>query len=166
MPSQQNQDMVKDFQTTIEKYKDFVVTANKGLSVADVTELRAKLREKGAVYHIVKNNIFKIALNNRGIAGLDNLLIGPNAVVFTNDAASSAKVLKEFLKDKVKAERLEIKAGFNEGKVVDKKYVEVLADLPTKEELIVRFIWGLRNPIQKFAYGLKALSDKLAQQQS
>ena len=60
MPSQLNQDMVKSFQATIEKYKDFVVTANKGLSVSDITELRSKLREKGAVYHIVKNNIFKI----------------------------------------------------------------------------------------------------------
>lgn len=171
MPSQRNVNLVDKFQDVIKKYPDFFVTENKGMSVADISELRDKLRSNGAVYQVIKNNLFKIALNNVGISGLDEVLVGPNAVLFAEDPVGAAKTLKEFLKDKAKAEKVEIKAGFTEGQVVNKKYVDALASLPSKEELLAkllgtmlnpmnRLVRVLNNPMQKFVIALKAIAEK------
>ena len=165
MPSSKKLDLAKQFGDALKSYSDFFITGYKGLTVADVTELRSKLREKGAVYQIVKNNVFKIALNNKSVQGLDEVLVGPNAILFANDLVSSAKVVKDFLKEKTRAEKIEIKGGYYEGKVVDHKYIEALADLPTKEELLVRFVWGLKSPLQKMAVALKAIADQKQEQQ-
>lgn len=171
MPSARNQELVKELRSVIGQYSDFFVTEYKGLSVADLTELRNKLRESGAVYQVVKNNIFKIALNNEEINGLDEKLVGPNAIVFANDAVAGAKVLKDFLKDKTKAEKLKVKAGYAEGQIVDSAYIQALADLPSKEELLSKFLGTLKNPLnrfvrvlnnplQKFTFALKAIAEK------
>mgnify|MGYP001213277883 CR=1 FL=1 len=165
MPSKKKLDLANQFNKALKEYSDFFITGYKGLTVADVTELRTKLREKGAVYQIVKNNVFKIALNNQSVAGLDEFLTGPNAILFANDLISSAKVIKDFLKDKTRAEKLKIKGGFHEGKVVDTQYIEDIANLPSREELLTRFVWGLKSPLQKMVVALKAIEEKKQDQQ-
>jgi large subunit ribosomal protein L10 len=171
MPSQKKIDAVKEIQNIISSYSDFFVTEFRGLTVADITDLRRKLRENGAVYQVIKNNILKVALSNKSIEGLDHFLVGPNAFLFTKDPVSSAKVLKEKFKDKLFAEKIKIKGGYTEGKVIDKSYVEALADLPSKNELLgkmlgtlknpaSRLVKVLNNPLQKFAFALKAIADK------
>ena len=171
MPSPAKVEMVKKLQEVINEYSDFFVTGYNGLSVADISDLRDKLREHGAVYQIVKNNIFKIALNNEKIEGLDEILVGPNAIVFTGDSVSSAKILKEFTKNKEMAEKVKIKMGYAEGKVIDDQYVKALADLPSKEELLAkllgtmlnpatRLVRVLKNPLQKLTFALNAIAEQ------
>lgn len=171
MPSAKNVELVKELRKVIGQYSDFFLTEYKGLSVADFTELRKKLRESGAVYQVIKNNIFKLALNNEKVEGLDEKLVGPNAVLFTSDPVSGAKVLTDFLKDKAKAEKIAIKAGYSEGKVVGEDYVKALSTLPSREELLSkllrtlknpasRFVRVLQNPVQKLTFAIKAIADK------
>jgi large subunit ribosomal protein L10 len=171
MPSQKKMEMVEELRSVIQKYTDFFITDYKGMNVSDMTEFRSKLRENGAVYQIIKNNIFKIALENEQIAGLDEVLVGPNAILFAEDPVSAAKVVQEFLKDKKKAEKLQLKAAFTEGRVVDQDYIKKLAELPSKEELLSKLLGTLKNPmnrmvrvlnnpLQKFVFGLKAVSEK------
>ncbi len=171
MPSDKKVRLVQEIAKVLDGYSDFFITENKGLSVADITELRSKLRENGAVYQVMKNNLLKIALNNKSIDGLDSFLVGPNAILFAEDPVGSAKVLRDYLKDKAKKDKLEIKAGFTEGRVVDKQYINSLASLPSREELLskllgtmknpaTRLVKVLKNPLQKFAFALKAIADK------
>ncbi|HCL58198.1 MAG TPA: 50S ribosomal protein L10 [Spirochaetia bacterium] len=160
MPSKKNKEALVQLDKVLNQYPDFFITEFRGLTVADITGLRTKLRETGCVYQIVKNNILKIALNNKSIAELDSVLVGPNAVLFAADPISAAKVLKEFLKEKANTDKLKIKAGVSEGKIVDSAYINQLGDLPSKEELLSRLLRVLNNPVQKLAVALKAIADK------
>lgn len=171
MPSPKKVELVEQLKKVIQKYPQFFVTEYKGMNVADITELRNKLRKSGSVYQIVKNNIFKIALKSQKISGLDEVLVGPNAILFFNDPVAAAKVLKEFIQDKIREEKLKIKAGYTEGQVVDENYVKAIADLPSKEELLSkllgtllnpmnRLVRVLNNPLQKTVIALKAIADQ------
>lgn len=122
-----------------------VITDFRGLTVAEATELRAKLREAGVEYKVLKNTLFKIAADDIGIEGFDQYLAGPNAFAFgLSDAVAPAKVLSEFAKTH---KNLVIKAGYLEGKVIDMDGVKALADLPSREELLSKVLAGMQSPL-------------------
>ena len=101
----------------------------------------------------------KRAASELGIEGLDEALNGPTAVAFgLEDAAAPARILKKFISDKKK---MEIKCGIYEGKAVDTKVVDALADLPTKEVLISMLLGTLNETAAKLARTLKAIADKM-----
>ncbi|MFZ5942519.1 MAG: 50S ribosomal protein L10 [Bacillota bacterium] len=144
--------------------KSVIITDYRGLNVAEVTELRSKLREAGVDYRVVKNTLLKIAANNAGISGTEEYFQGPTAVAFgLEDAVSPAQVLSKFAKDH---KNLEIKGGILEGKMIGVNQVKALADLPSREVLlgqvasafqapIVGLVNVLQGPIRKLGYALE-----------
>ncbi|MBQ9757005.1 MAG: 50S ribosomal protein L10 [Clostridia bacterium] len=136
-----------------------VIADYRGLTVAQDTELRAKLREAGVDYTIVKNTLTRFAANEVGLEGLDPILHGPTALATSStDVVAPAKVLVEFAK---KNEQLEIKAGFVDGKVIDADEVKVYASIPSKEVLISKMMGSLQAPIGSLVRALDAVAKQM-----
>lgn len=135
-----------------------VIADYRGLTVAQDTELRKKLREAGVEYTIVKNTLTRFAANEVGLGDLDSVLHGPTALATSaDDVVAPAKVLVEFAKDN---EQLEIKAGFVDGKVIDVNEVKVYASIPNKETLISKMMGSLQAPIGNLVRTLDAIAKK------
>jgi large subunit ribosomal protein L10 len=147
------------------KLKDSVATIvvnYRGLSVAEVTELRQQLREAGVEYKVYKNTFARRATAIAGLSELDDALKGPTAVSFSkDDVIAPAKVLYNFAKEH---EALEIKAGVIEGKLTSVDEIKALAELPSREGLLSMLANVLQAPIQKFALGVKAVAEKKEQE--
>ncbi|MCO7127462.1 50S ribosomal protein L10 [Sporolactobacillus shoreicorticis] len=147
------------------KLKDSVATIivnYRGLSVAEVTELRKQLREANVDYKVYKNSFARRATGIAGLSGLDDALKGPTAVSFSKeDVIAPAKVLYNFAKEH---EALEIKAGVIEGKLTSVDEIKALAELPSREGLLSMLANVLQAPIQKFALGVKAVAEKKEQE--
>ena len=132
-----------------------VLADYRGLTVAQDTELRAKLREAGVEYKIVKNTLTRFAANEVGLGELDPVLHGPTALATSNDdVVAPAKVLVEFAKNN---EQLEIKAGFVDGKVIDVNEVKVYASIPSKDVLISKMMGSLQAPIGNLEYKIVSI---------
>ncbi|CAA7600131.1 Ribosomal protein L10, eubacterial, conserved site [Acididesulfobacillus acetoxydans] len=142
-----------------------VLADYRGLTVAQVTQLRVKLRAAGVEYRVLKNTLVKRAAQEVGVQGLDPFLEGPTAVAFSADPVAPAKILSEFAKTN---KNFVIKAGVLEGKVIGADGVKVLADLPPREVLLAQVLRGmqaplagmvnvLQGPIRKLAYVLEAI---------
>lgn len=130
--------------------KGVVLTGYKGLTVAQDMKLRAKFREAGVSYHVVKNTMLRIAANETGLEGLDPVLNGTTAIaVSADDAVAPAKVIYDFIKENKleKTEVLTIKAGVVEGKIVGVDEVKALASLPSREVLIAKLLGSMQAPI-------------------
>ncbi len=127
--------------------KGAVLTTYSGLTVAQDTQLRAKLREAGVEYRVVKNTMLRIATNELSIEGLEQYLEGTTAIAISaTDPVAPAKVISEFIKEN-KLKALEVKAGLVEGKVIDAAGVKALAALPAREVLIAQVLAGMQSPI-------------------
>ena len=126
-----------------------VLVDYKGINVADDTVLRAKMREAGIEYAVIKNTLIRFAANEAGLADLDSVLSGTTAVAISmDDPVAPAKLVKEFAK---KNENIfNIKAGFVDGKVLDAAGVNALADLPSREVLIAKMLGSMQAPISGF----------------
>ncbi|WP_303691479.1 50S ribosomal protein L10 [Megamonas hypermegale] len=130
--------------------KGVVLTGYKGLTVAQDMKLRAKFREAGVSYHVVKNTMLRIAANETGLEGLDPVLNGTTAIaVSAEDAVAPAKVVYDFIKENKleKTEVLTIKLGVVEGKVISVDEVKALASLPPREVLIAKVLGSMQAPI-------------------
>ncbi|WP_303995015.1 50S ribosomal protein L10 [Megamonas hypermegale] len=130
--------------------KGVVLTGYKGLTVAQDMKLRAKFREAGVSYHVVKNTMVRIAANEIGLEGLDPVLNGTTAIaVSAEDAVAPAKVVYDFIKENKleKTEVLTIKLGVVEGKVISVDEVKALASLPSREVLIAKVLGSMQAPI-------------------
>lgn len=145
----------EEVQKLAEKLKNakFVLLADyRGINVHDVTELRTYLRNAESEYCVIKNNIIKRALHEAGIEGLDEVLVGPTAVVIDNaDYSAPAKTIYKYSKDN---EFYKIKGGILEGKVVSTEEIIELAKLPSREELLSKLAGSLLGTITKLAIGL------------
>lgn len=138
--------LVDEIKDKIENSHSIVLVNYRGLNVEEVTELRAKYREAGVDYKVYKNTMMRRAFEELGHDEIGEFLKGPSAIAFgTEDPVSPAKITADFAKDH---EALEIKAGFMDGAVMDQKAIEDLAKLPSKEELIGKFLGGLNSPLQ------------------
>ena len=148
--TKEKQQAVADLKSKLEQTKCVVLTNYRGLNVAQDTKLRAKLREAGVEYRVVKNTMTRIAAQELGIEGLDIYLEGPTAMAMSGeDPVAPAKLISEFIKDN-KLQNMEIKAGILDGKVIDSNGVKALATLPPKEVLIAQVLCGMQAPIAGF----------------
>jgi len=149
MPTQQKAEAIQSIKEKLEKAQAVVLTDYRGLNVAQVTELRKRLREAGVEYKVLKNTLTKIAAKEVGIdEAVDSYLEGPTAVAFTyGDPVAVAKILADYAKDN---DKLEIKAGILENKVIDAAGVQALAKLPSREVLIAQVLAGMQAPISGF----------------
>lgn len=127
----------------------FIVVDYRGLSVAQFSELRKRLRTAGAEAHVVKNNLFRIAAKEAGIADLGNSLAGQIAVVSgPKDIAASAKVLKSFQSE---FEKPKLQFGYLGSKALTADEVRAIAELPPLAELQAKILGTLQAPAQKLA---------------
>ncbi len=149
----------------VEKLKNaqsVVVVEYSGITVEEVTGLRAKFREAGVEYVVLKNKLFARALKEMNIEGLDNILEGPNAFAFgMNDAVAPAKVVYDFI-DKSKKECLKVKGGLMGTEVMDVAGVKALSELPSREVLLARLVGSLKSPITNLVYAIEAIRKKAA----
>lgn len=149
----------------VEKLKNaqsVVVVEYSGITVEEVTGLRAKFRENNVEYVVLKNKLFARALKELNIEGLDNILEGPNAFAFgTKDAVAPAKVVYDFI-DKSKKECLKVKGGIMGTEVLDVKAVKALSEMPSREVLLARLVGSLKSPITNLVYAIEAIRKKAA----
>ena len=124
----------------------------RGINVEDVTSLRADLRKVNSEYTVIKNNITKRALAEAGIEGLEDKLVGPTAVIMSNeDYLEPAKAIYNFTKNN---DFYKIKGGVVEGKVMTAEEIITLAKLPSRETLLSMLAGALLANISKFAVAL------------
>lgn len=146
---------VAEIKERFESAKSAVLVDYRGLSVGEVTELRSKFRQAGVEYKVYKNNLVKIAIKDTPFEALSQDLTGPNAIAFgINDAVIPAKIIKDFAKGH---KNLELKAGVVEGSYCNLEQMIQIADLPSKEVLIGRFLGSVKAPVSNFAYFLSNL---------
>ncbi len=135
-----------------------VLVSYAGITVDQDTALRKALREAGVDYKVYKNTMTERACTEAGYPGMKEHLSGMTALaVSTTDAVAPAKILKEYA-DKIPT--FEIKAGFIDGELLDQAGVNALAEIPNKETLVCKVMFGMQNPLYKFAYALQAIIDK------
>ena len=146
--------VVEGVKEKMQAAQSMVLIDYRGLTVAEVTDLRNRCRKEGVEYAVIKNTMIRKAAEELGIEGLESMLHGPTAVAFgMTDAVAPAKILVNFIKD---VKKTEIKCGVMEGKVLDVKGVEALAELPPKEVLIAKMMGSLNAPITNFVGVLSA----------
>jgi len=138
--------------------KSTVLVDYRGLSVAEITELRKQLREAGIDFKVYKNSMMRRATAETDLTGLDEQLIGPTAVAFSNeDVVAPAKILNNFAKDH---EALEIKSGVIEGEIASVDHIKTLANLPSRDGLLSMLCSVLQAPIRNFALAAKAVAEQ------
>ena len=151
--------IVLEIKEKMESAQGIVFYDYRGLTVAEVTELRNKFREAGVEYKVLKNSMLRRAAQMLEFEGLDEFLIGPTAVAFGfDDPVSPAKVLVEYTK---KLKKTQIKAGMLGGKVIGIDEINNLADLPSREQLLGMLAGTLNAPITGFARSLSGIISKL-----
>lgn len=136
-----------------------VVTRNLGLTVAQSTDLRNKMREAGASYKVAKNRLAKIALKDTQYDGISDLLTGPTALATSTDPVAAAKVVAEFAKAN---DKLEIVGGAMGATVLDVEGVKALASMPSLDELRAKLVGLVQAPATKLAQLSTAPAAKLA----
>lgn len=153
-------DNVDEIKEKIEKSESIVLVDYRGLNVEQLTELRSKYREAGVEYKVYKNTMMRFAFKDSGFENFNEYLTGPNAVAFGYDSPiQAAKITAEFAKEN---EKLEIKAGIVDGKLVDIDGIKELASLPPREVLIAKALGGFNSPLQGFANVLSGTIKGLA----
>jgi large subunit ribosomal protein L10 len=140
-----------------------VVVDYKGITVEQVTELRAKFREADVEYCVLKNTLVRRALSERNVGGLDDVLSGPSAFAFgTKDVVSPAKVALDFINN-AKTKVLTIKGGLMGNDVISAAMVEELAKTPSRNELLSRLLGSLQSGISGFVRVLDAIATQKAE---
>ncbi|WRN52820.1 50S ribosomal protein L10 [Staphylococcus aureus] len=135
-----------------------VIVDYRGLTVAEVTDLRSQLREAGVEYKVYKNTMVRRAAEKAGMEGLNEFLTGPTAIATSSeDAVAAAKVISGFAKDH---EALEIKSGVMEGNVITAEEVKTVGSLPSHDGLVSMLLSVLQAPVRNFAYAVKAIGEQ------
>ena len=135
-----------------------IIAEYRGLTVAQLQELRRALRAEGASMFVYKNSLVERACDELGYTELKDILTGPNALFFSENLNSAAKVLAKYARRF--GENLNIKGGYFEGRVFgDKAKVLEVAKLPGKEGVLSMLLSCLQAPIRQFACAVKAVAD-------
>lgn len=150
--------VVAEIKEKFEKAQSVVVVDYRGLKVEEADALRKAFRDAGVDFKIYKNNLTKIAIEGTPFEAISKDLTGPNAIAFGyEDAIAPAKIVKDFAKDH---KNLEFKSGVIENKYCDLEAIKEIADIPSRDVLIAKFLGSIKSPISNFAYLLQAIVDK------
>lgn len=152
------QPVVTEISACIKDAQSVVLVDYRGLTVEQDTELRKQLREANVTYKVYKNTMMNFAFKGTAFESLAPYLEGPSAIaISTDDATAPARVISEFAK---KAKELEIKAGVVEGIVYDAAGMAAIAKIPSREELLSKFLGSIQSPITNFARVMNQLAEK------
>ena len=135
-----------------------VVVDYRGLTVEQDTQLRKQLREAGVVYKVYKNTLVKRAIAGTEFEPMTDMLEGPTAIaICATDATAPARILSNFAKT---AEALELKCGVVEGTYYDAAGIQTIASIPSRDELLSKFLGSIQSPITNFARVIKQIAEK------
>jgi large subunit ribosomal protein L10 len=161
MNRQEKVEEIESLKTRFSQSQLTIVAGYKGLNVASVTELRRKLHEKTGSFKVIKNRLAKIAAKGTSVEVLSPHFKDAAAVVTTGkDMTAAAKVLTDFAKGN---DKLEIKIGLLDGKVINLKDIKALADMPSKEELIAKMLGSFKAPATNLVNVLIQIPRQLVQ---
>jgi large subunit ribosomal protein L10 len=153
------QQIAEDLHERFARSAIIVLTDYKGLDVAAMNDLRRKLRQANIEYQVVKNTLLVRASEDTGVAAIKDYFKGPSAVALSyDDPVAPAKVLTQFAKDN---EKLEIKVGVLNGKVLDVQAIKALATLPSREVLLAQFLSALNAVPTSFVRALAEIPRSL-----
>ncbi len=158
MTKEQKKVYIDEMSKQFENSKAVMVTHYQGLTMPQIDELRAKMREHGIIFKITKNRITKLALEKTRCKDLADLFTGPTAVAFGEDAIISARILSKFAKNN---ENLKLIGGIMENEVLDQAGVQNVATLPTLDEARANIVGILNAPASKLVSILLARSEKM-----
>ena len=129
---------VEQLRERFERTKVVILTDYKGLDVATMTELRSVLRAANVEYQVIKNTMLRRAAEGTGVEGIKDAFKGPSAIALSyDDPVAPAKILTDFAK---KNDKLEIRVGVLNGKVMDLAGIKALSSLPSREELLAKLL--------------------------
>lgn len=139
---------VEALKDRLSRARAVVLTDFRGLTVAEINQLRARLREASVEYRVVKNRLLRIAAREAGIEGLDRYLEGPTGVAFGyEDPVLPAKIIHDFIRQ---MRKLETKGGVVDRRAVTPQEIRALADLPPRPVLLAQLVGSIQGPL----YGL------------
>ena len=150
---------VADLKQTFSEVGVVVVTRNLGLTVAQSTQLRTKMREAGASYKVSKNKLAKIALDGTDYLSLGDMLTGPVGLATSIDPVAAAKVVVDFAKTN---DKLEIVGGAMGATALNVEGVKALATMPSLDEMRAKIVGLIQAPAQKLASITQAPAGQLA----
>lgn len=160
MIKQYKVDEVSDLVGRLKERSNFILTDYSGVKVNDIAILRRQLAEKNAQYKVVKNNLFRRALQETGYKSIDEYLKGPIGVAFAGEQVGEvAKVLKEFAE---KNDKFSFNAGILENIVYGKEQIRKIADLPSKDVLLAQAMGMINAPARCIATGMNQVMASLA----
>lgn len=159
MDRNEKAEMVKVLEGIFDNSGSVVMAEYSGMTVAEMTDLRAKLREQGAKIRVVKNRLAKIALKGRPAEAAGSMLTGPVAIAYADDMISAPKVAVEFAKE---SDAFNILGGFMGEEVFDEAGIVALSKLPSRDELIGMAAQRLLSQASQVAQRLMSQGSALA----
>ena len=159
MNRQEKAELIETLQTTLNASSTVVVAHQVGMTVAESSDLRGKMREAGAGFKVTKNRIAKLALKGTRYEELEGMFTGPTAIGTSEDPVAAAKALVDFAKGN---DKLTIIGGSMDGKILDKAGVEALAKMPSLDELRGTLVGIIQAPAAKIARVTQAPAGKVA----
>ena len=159
MDRSQKADSVAQLSDVFNEAGVVVITRNLGMSVAQSTDLRTKMRDAGASYKVAKNRLAKLALKDTDYAGLEEYLNGPTAIAYSTDPVAAARAAVDFAKT---TDKIEIVGGSMGAQKLDEAGVRALASMPSLDELRAKLVGLVNAPATKVAQVVNAPAAKLA----
>ena len=149
--------VIQDVADLAAKAQTLVMAEYRGITVADMTELRSKARSQGVSLSVLKNTLARRAVSGSSFESVSDQMTGPLIYGFSEDAVAAAKVVADFAKTN---DKLVIRGGVYAGKVLDVNGVKELANIPTKEVLLSQLCGLFMSPVSRTARVLAALAEK------
>ena len=140
--------VVAEVSAQVAKAQAIIVAEYRGLGVGHMTQLRAKARQSGIYFRVLKNSLARRAVSDTPFSGLSEHMVGPLAYGIGSDPVAAAKVLHDFSKSN---DKLVIKAGAMPNRVIAGKEIADLASLPSRDELLSKLLGTMQAPIADFA---------------
>ncbi len=161
MPTARKEAEVAELQELVSRATISISTQYRGMSVAEMTALRRRLREAGVEVRVVKNTLLKLAAERAGLPKIAELGMGPTAIIFgTGDVTKSAKSVQDYIR--TARTSLTVQSAYMDGEIMAAAALGDIASLPSKEQLLVNFMGGLRSPIATFAGLMSGTIQKFA----
>ena len=157
MKREEKQELIAQLKKVFSESGLVVVTLNKGMTVAEVSDLRNNVRKDGAKYRVAKNRLAKLALEGTPCADMADLLVGPTGIAYSTDAIAASRAVVKMAKN---CEKFEVVGGIMNGDTIDAAKVAELAALPTLDEIRGKLVGLLQAPAGQLARLAKAYSEK------
>ena len=143
---------------TLSQSNGYIFTDYRGLTVEQITDLRARLRKSHADYRVVKNRFTRIALRQLDMPEVGDLLVGPTALALVKDEPTTiAKILFDFARET----SVSVRGALVDGKVYTGEQTEALSRLPSREQLLAQLMSTMNAPVQNLVYAMNGVTQKL-----